>query len=155
MKTISNLLFLIMPILLVSACSAPRNDSAVYSGQSITTAQHTITGNVVSKRIVLVSGDSGIGKIAGAAIGAIAGGEIGGGDAENTVGSIAGAIVGGTIGASAEDELLQTNAVEYIVETAEQGLLTIILNDDHFRVGDDVFVILGNNPRLVLRSGYN
>jgi len=155
MKTISYILFLILPVLLVSACSSPQNNSAVYSGQSITTTQQTITGNVVSKRFVTVSGDSGIGKIAGVAIGAIAGGEIGGGNAENSVGSIAGAIVGGTIGAEVEDELLKTNAVEYIIETAEQGLLTIILNDDNFRVGDDVYVILGNSPKLVLRNSYN
>ena len=149
MKTLFLLLFMVLPVMLATACTKPSNYSNVYSRGSISATQDTITGTVLSKRAVTIEGGTGIGEAAGGVIGAIAGSHVGGGEPENTVGGIAGALIGGTLGSIAENSLLSAEGVEYIVETDEKGLITIIMNDNAYRVGDFVFVVLGDQPKIV------
>lgn len=133
----------------VIGCSTPSNTSTTYDRGAMTSAQRTITGKIVSKRVVTVKGGTGVGSSAGAGIGAIAGGSLGGNDSDSAVGAIAGAVVGGTVGAIAESEVFATNALEYVVESDVTGLLTVVMTDSGFEVGDDVFIVMGRTPKLI------
>lgn len=134
---------------LVVGCSTPSNTSTTYDRSAMTSTQRTITGKIVSKRVVTVKGGTGVGSSAGAGIGAIAGGNLGGDGSDSAVGAIAGAVIGGTVGAIAESEAFATDALEYVVESNVAGLLTVVMTDSGFEVGDDVFIVMGRTPKLI------
>ena len=146
-----SIILLVGVTVFVTGCSTPSNTSTTYDRGAMTSAQRTISGKVVSKRVVTVKGDTGVGSSAGAGIGAIAGGNLGGDNSDNAIGAIVGAVVGGTAGAIAESEAFATDALEYVVESNVAGLLTIVMTDSSFEVGDDVFIVLGRTPKLILK----
>jgi outer membrane lipoprotein SlyB len=115
----------------------------------MTKTQRTIKGIIVSKRLVTVKGGRGVGTASGSAIGGIAGGNLGSNASDSAVGAIAGAVIGGTVGAIAQSEAFATEATEYIVDSKVAGLLTVVTNDSDLLVGDNVYIILGNEPKLV------
>lgn len=58
-------------------------------------------------------------------------------------------LAGAAIGAAAESSAQTLDAFEYIVRSNVAGLLTIVQTDASFRVGDNVFVVLGAKPVIV------
>lgn len=138
--------------LILVGCSSPSNQSNTYQSNAMSKAQRTIEGKILSKRQVTVKGGSGIGTSSGAMIGGISGSSLGSNANDSAVGAIAGAVVGGTLGAIAQSEAFATQATEYIVESQVAGILTIVINDSSLNKGDDVFIILGREPKLILRD---
>ena len=137
---------IILPIgILLSACTKPENNSNTYDRGALYSAQRTIVGKILSKRTVTVKGGSGLGSTAGAGLGASVGGKSG----DQLSGAIAGAVIGGTVGAALENEALKTEAYEYIVESKVAGILTMVMTDNSFKTGDDVFIVLGKVPKLI------
>ena len=130
-------------------CSKPQNTSTDYSRSQISSAQETIIATIVSKRVVTVDGDSGIGGTAGGLTGYIAGSTVGDTPGENAIGAIAGSIIGATIGSAVESKNQSIEATEYVLEAEDGKLFTILMTDNKFNVGEAVYVGLGDTTKIL------
>ena len=129
---------------LVFAGCAANVSPASYSVGAIGQVNRTIGGKIISIRDVDVSGATGTGSAAGVALGATAGSAIGGGSRANLAGAIAGAVIGGIAGASIEQNASRGKATEYVVQTDNENLMTLVQGKDQsFSVGDRVLVLYG------------
>ena len=91
-----------------------------------------------------------MGTTAGAAAGSVAGSAIGGAARENIIGAIGGAVVGGIIGSMAEEGATQQQGMEYVVETENGSLITVVQGTDPcLNIGDKVIVIYGQRSRVI------
>jgi len=133
----------------LNGCSKPQNVSTEYSRSQINSVQETIIATVISKRIVTVDGDSGVGGTAGGLTGYIAGSTIGDTPSENAIGAIAGSIIGATIGSAVESETQAVAATEYVLKAKDGKLLTIIMTDNTFNLGEAVYVGLGDTAKIL------
>jgi outer membrane lipoprotein SlyB len=102
-------------------------------------------------REVDVAGTTGVGGSAGTAAGAVVGSGAGGGNTRgNIVGAIGGAVVGGLAGAAIEANATKQKGMEYVVETENGNLMTIVQGTDTvFSEGQKVLVLYGAPSRLI------
>ena len=122
-----------------------------YSVGSVGQVNRTIAATVISVREVDIAGTTGLGGGAGAATGAVVGSAAGHGNARgNIVGAIGGAVVGGLAGAAIEANATKQKAMEYVVETQNGNLMTIVQGlDTQFGPGQKVLVLYGSPSRLI------
>ena len=130
-------------------CSKPQNASTEYSRSQINSAQETIIATIVSRRVVTVDGDSGVGGTAGGLTGYIAGSTVGDTPGENAIGAIAGSIIGATIGSAVESRNQSVQATEYVLKAENGDLFTILMTDNKFNVGEEVYVGLGEAAKIL------
>lgn len=142
-------LLVLLSGLLLTGCSTPNNQSSVYDRSAMSGAIRTIRGQIVSKREVTIKGGTGLGATTGAGVGAIGGSSMGGNANDSAVGAIVGAVIGGTVGAISESEVFAADGYEYVVESKVAGLLTIVMTDSSYEVGENVFITLGKTPKLI------
>ena len=133
----------------LNGCSKPQNVSTEYSRSQINSVQETVIATVMSKRVVTVDGDSGVGGTAGGLTGYIAGSTVGDTPSENAIGAIAGSIIGATIGSAVGSEIQAVAATEYVLKAESGKLLTIIMTDNTFQVGETVYVGLGDTAKIL------
>jgi outer membrane lipoprotein SlyB len=68
----------------------------------------------------------------------------------NIVGAIGGAIIGGIAGSAIEANATKQKALEYVVETENGNLMSIVQgNDIVFAEGQKVLVLYGSPSRLI------
>jgi len=68
----------------------------------------------------------------------------------NIVGAIGGAIIGGLAGAAIEGNATKQKGMEYVVETENGNLMTIVLGiDPIFVARQKVLVIYGSSSRMI------
>jgi outer membrane lipoprotein SlyB len=121
-----------------------------YSVGSVGQVNRTISATVISVREVDVAGTTGLGAGVGAATGGVAGSSIGSGGRENIIGAIAGAVVGGLAGAAIEGNATQQKGMEYVVETENGNLMTIVQGvTTTFKTGQKVLVLYGSPSRII------
>lgn len=122
-----------------------------YSVGSVGQVNRTISARVISAREVSVAGTSNVGGAAGTATGAVVGSAAGGSNTRgNIVGAIGGAIVGGLAGATIEANATKQKGMEYVVETENGNLMTIVQGTDPvFTSGQKVLVLYGSPSRLI------
>lgn len=122
-----------------------------YSVGSVGQVNRTVSATVISAREVDVAGTTGVGGSAGTATGAVVGSAAGGNNARgNIVGAIGGAIVGGLAGAAIEANATKQKGMEYVVETENGNLMTIVQGSDTvFAEGQKVLVLYGSPSRLI------
>ena len=97
-----------------------------------------------------ISGTSALGGTAGAAVGVTAGSALGGGVRSNIVGAVGGAVIGGIAGAAIESSATKQTGMEYVVETENGNLMTIVQGKDPlFTQGSKVLVLYGNPSRII------
>ena len=146
MKTLSVLFLLII----LSACIQNISPDT-YSVGSVGEANRTVRGKVVNVRDVKIEGNrTGVGATAGAAGGAVAGSGVGGGGRANAIGAIGGAVAGGIAGAVIEEGATRQTGVEYVVETENDNLVTVVQGPEpRLHKGDKVLVIYGNPTRII------
>jgi outer membrane lipoprotein SlyB len=121
-----------------------------YSVGSVGQVNRTISATVISVRTVDVKGSSGVGGAAGAGVGAVAGSSIGSTGRDNLAGAIVGAVVGGIAGSAVEGKLAEQKAMEYVIETENGNLMTIVQGLELiFSVGQRVLVLYGSPARLI------
>lgn len=129
----------------------PNVSPDTYSVGSVGQVNRAVRGEIISVRMVQISGaQSGVGATAGAAGGAVGGSMIGGNSRANLLGAIGGALVGGIAGAVAEEGTTRQAGVEYVVQAENGALLTITQgSDEFFRIGDKVLVLYGAKSRVI------
>jgi len=122
-----------------------------YSVGSVGQVNRSVSGTVVSAREVDVSGTTGVGGGAGTAAGAVVGSAAGGSNSRgNIVGAIGGAIIGGLAGSAIEANATKQKGMEYVVETENGNLMTIVQGiEPIFLEHQKVLVLYGSPSRLI------
>jgi outer membrane lipoprotein SlyB len=83
-------------------------------------------------------------------LGATAGSGIGHGDRAGVAGAIAGAVVGAVAGAAIEQSATRQSGFEYVVQTENDNLMTIVQGaNPTFVANDRVLVLYGSPSRLI------
>lgn len=68
----------------------------------------------------------------------------------NIVGAVGGAVIGGIAGAAIESSATKQTGMEYVVETENGNLMTIVQGKDPlFTQGSKVLVLYGNPSRII------
>jgi outer membrane lipoprotein SlyB len=133
----------------LSACTSNISPTS-YSVGSVGQVNRTVAAKVISVRPVDIAGTSGTGGAAGGALGATAGSGIGHGDRANVAGAIAGAVVGAVAGAAIEQGATRQSGFEYVVQTENDNLMTIVQGaNPTFVVNDKVLVLYGSPARII------
>jgi len=148
MKKRQSFLILLLAVFLSSCASniSPKT----YSVGSVGQVNRTISATVISVRDVDISGTSRLGGGVGAAAGGIAGSNMGSSGNDALLGALAGAVVGGLAGAAIEENGTQQKGLEYVVETENGNLMTIVQGSNTiFREGQKVLVLYGSPSRII------
>lgn len=144
-----NVLLLTMSTMLITSC-ARQISSDVYASRQVGEVSTTYAGIVKNVREVTVEqGDqlenNGLGIAGGGIAGGVIGSAVGRGNFAPTA---AGAIVGAVAGSLVEKKLKQQQALEYIVELDQGGLLTVVQGmDQAFVIGQPVYVLVSPQGR--------
>jgi outer membrane lipoprotein SlyB len=135
---------------LISGCASTSSGS-VYSGGQARQEQTVRMGVVESVRQVSIEGSkSGVGTIAGGAIGGVAGSNIGGGSRGSAVGTILGAVAGGVAGNMIEQGTTKKQGLEITVKLDNGELRAITQEaDEAFRPGERVRLLSGGGVTRV------
>jgi outer membrane lipoprotein SlyB len=143
------LVILVIASALLGGC-ASNISTTTYSVGSIGQVNRTVSATVISAREVDVAGTTGVGGNAGTAAGAVVGLGAGSNSRANIVGAIGGAVVGGLAGAAIEANATKQKAIEYVVETENGNLMTLVQGTNSaFSVGQQVLVLYGSPSRLI------
>lgn len=142
-------LFFMLTSLVMAGCTPNvRTDS--YSIGSVGQVNRTIAATVISVRAVAIDGTRGGGAAAGAAMGGVAGSQVGGSDAAGAIGAIGGIVVGAIAGAAMEKAASNTTGLEYVVQTENGNLMTVVQGSEPvFREGAAVLVLYGSPSRII------
>ncbi|MFL9924954.1 hypothetical protein PQR62_11820 [Herbaspirillum lusitanum] len=127
-------------ISVLAGCAVTPNSASVYNTRQAQGEQTVRMGVVESVRNVTIDkGASGVGTVAGGALGGIAAGSsIGGGNGALAAG-IVGALIGGVAGNRIEDNMAQRPGLEITVRLDNGELRAITQDaDEPFRVGERV-----------------
>jgi len=136
------LLSTLAAMVLLSACAAPSSSGTVYSASEARREQIVRMGVVESVREVSIQREpSGVGTIAGAVVGGIAGSDIGKGKG-SSVGSVLGAVVGGMAGSAIENQTKLVKGFELTVRLDSGELRAYVQEaDEQFKPGDRVRLV--------------
>lgn len=142
----------LIAVLLVTGCAPPRYGDTYYYGQA-RRAQSVELGVVDSVRVVeMQARPTGVGTVGGAALGGIAGSNLGRGSAANTAGAIAGAILGGLAGTAIERDVTRGQGLEVTVRLDSGRLVAVVQEPaEAFRPGDRVRVLSDGASARVTR----
>ena len=138
MKRLSTLAIVSLTALL-AACAGPSNSGSVYSSYQTMNEQSVRMGTVESVRNVTIANpESGVGTMAGAALGGLGGSQVGNGNGSAAVG-ILGAVAGGLIGNRVENQANNRPGFEITVKLDNGELRSITqAADEMFRPGERV-----------------
>lgn len=140
------------PIFLMVGCANQSASSSVYSYGQAQREQIVRLGTVVGVRPVTIQKDetSGVGSIAGAAMGGVAASTIGGGRG-SVLASIGGALLGGLVGNAVENRMGKSQGLEITVQL-DNGETRVVAQeaDVPLSVGQRVRMLSGNGPTRVV-----
>lgn len=154
MRLFTVILTMIVSAVFQTACT-PDISPDNYSVGAVGQINRTVRGVIINVRPVKIGGtQSGVGAGAGALAGGTAGAKIGGSDTANIIGAIGGAVVGGIAGSAIEESATRQTGMEYVVETANGALVTVVQGtaDELLTVGQRVLVIYGSRARIIALS---
>lgn len=133
-------LILVAGLAVLGGCAVTPNSANVYSSRQTQGEQSVRMGVVESVREVSIDkGSSGVGQLAGGAVGAVAAGSSIGRGNGAIVAGILGAVAGGLVGQNVEANMVNRRGLEITVKL-DSGSLTAITQDadEIFRVGERV-----------------
>jgi outer membrane lipoprotein SlyB len=134
---------------LLAAC-APDLSSSTYNAGQVGVANETVTGTIISKRVVRIDNNSKMGGMVGAAGGAVAGSFIGGDTRTNLLGGLGGAVVGGLVGNAVDKKMHAQQGYEYIIRVNKQKTISVTQTmESDFAIGQRVMVIYGDHVRII------
>lgn len=126
---------------LLSGCPASMSASS-YTRDQARTAQNVEFGTVQSVRTVQIEGTkSGVGTIAGGAVGGVLGNEVGAGTGR-TLATIGGGLAGAVAGSAIEEGVTRQTGLEITVRLDDGGTMAVTqAADTPFAAGDRVRVL--------------
>lgn len=132
----------------LAAC-APQATNSTYSAAGIGRSQYVEYGTIIGMRPVTVQGSGGgVGTLAGAAAGGVAGSFIGGDPRSNILGALGGAIIGGVAGNVAERSMTTGQAIEFTIRTPQGDMAVVQSNEEALQVGEHVRILRGDRTRI-------
>ena len=143
----------VFPIMLLlgflSGCSL--HSGSAYEQSEMGAPAYFKKGVILSVRDIKIKGkESGVGAVAGAATGGLAGSTLGDNTATRALGALGGAVVGGLVGNTAEKLITGGNASEFIVQPDKGEPYSLVqVNDENLRVGDRVLIMESEKLRIV------
>jgi len=142
-KIMATLTVVLVSSWLLSGCPASMSGSA-YSREQARQTQEVQLGIVQSVRNVQIEGTkSGVGAVGGAALGGLAGHQIGGGTGQ-IAGAIGGAVLGGVAGAAVEEGVTRRPGLEITVRLDNGRMVAVTQEaDEPFNPGERVRVLTG------------
>lgn len=121
-----------------------------YEASEVGTAHKVTAGVVISKRLVDIDVNSGVGGIAGATAGGAAGSMIGGNKATNVIGAVGGAVAGGVVGNALEKGIRKTQGYEYMIKLDDGATISVAqVKDLPLSINQRVLIIYGPTTRVV------
>lgn len=142
----------ISPLVFIAGCANKSASSNVYSYGQTQREQIVRMGTVVSTRAIVIQNEqsSGVGTLAGGALGGVAGSTIGGGRGQ-VLATIGGALLGGIAGNAVENQTGKTQGLEVTVRL-DNGETRVIAQaaDIQFTSGQRVRLLSGNGPTRVV-----
>lgn len=143
------LLFACLPCFLLFGCTKNISPNT-YDASEVGVASKVTSGVIISKRLVHIDVNSGIGATTGAVAGGAAGSMIGGDRTTNVIGAVGGAVAGGLVGNVVEKGIRKTEGYEYIIKTDTGSTISVTqVKDMQFQVNQRVLVIYGPTTRIV------
>ncbi len=141
MKKTATVAVILAASLVLTGCPASMSGSAYSRGQ-VREAQEVRLGYIENVRQVLIEGTkSGVGTVGGAALGGLAGSNIGKGKGQ-IAGAIGGAVVGGLVGSAVEENATRQPGLEITVRLDNGRMIAVTQADDEpFYRGDRVQVL--------------
>lgn len=143
-----------LAILTLAGCANQTASSGVYSYDQAQRQQNVVFGTIVALRPVTIQTDksSGVGMVAGSALGGVAANTIGGGTGK-TLATIGGALLGGLAGNAVENQMTKTKGVEITVKLDSGATRVIAQADDQaLSTGQRVQIISGSGKTRVVPS---
>jgi len=139
-------------VALLAGCANNNASSGVYSYDQAQREQIVRTGTVTGVRPVTIQNDksSGVGLVAGGALGGVAGNAIGGGTGR-TIATVGGVILGALAGNAVENRAGTSSGLEITVRL-DNGESRVVAQaaDVPVSVGQRVQVISGNGPTRIV-----
>lgn len=149
MKKIYTLVIITMITSLLTGCGANVSPNT-YDACEAGVASKVVHGVIVGKRRVNIDAHGGVGGLAGAAGGAIAGSAIGGGDRAHLLGAVGGAVLGGVVGNAIDKKINTHAAYEYIIRLRSGSTISVAQAQElEFCINQPVMVIYGPTTRIV------
>lgn len=152
MKKVGVLLSAILSVSLLAGCAGDLSGST-YSRSEARKVQYVQYGVVDSVTPVVIEGrKEGVGTLAGAVVGGIAGSEIGGGKG-SAIASVIGAVAGGVAGSKIEESATRAQGQELTVRLESGEIISVVQevnNGEFFRPGDQVRVLERNGTVRVV-----
>ncbi len=145
--------------LLLGACASDLGAGS-YSRSSVGQISRSDSGVIMSSRPIRIEGTkSGVGTVGGAAIGGLAGSELGGDNTGRAVGAIVGAIAGGLLGSAVEKSATESQGFSYSIRLDRDGEYISIAQaggDYPIPNGTPVWVEYGERTRVIpkAQAGY-
>lgn len=144
-------------MLLVTGCASSYGGNE-YGAGTVGQPATVREGYVVSVRPVKIKAGNNnqvIGTVVGAAIGGIAGSQVGGGREENAVGAIAGATIGGVVGNEVAKGSNTRDGYAYVIDFGDGEVLEITQGADiYVQPGTRVFVSFYPDRARIQPAGY-
>ena len=118
----------VLTLLLLTACST--SDSNTYKAGDVGSVIETSEATVLSSRVVDIDGgdNSGVGAVAGGAVGATSGYVIAGSGSGRGLGLVLGTVIGAGAGYLAEGAAREREGIEYIVRMSDGRVVTLVQN---------------------------
>ena len=140
--------FLLLNFIL-SGCSL--HSGSTYEQSEMGAPAYFKKGVILSVRDIKIKGkESGVGTIAGAATGGLAGSTLGDNTATRALGALVGAVIGGLVGNTAENLITSGNASEFIIKPDKGEPYSLVqVNDEGLKVGDRVLIMESEKLRIV------
>jgi outer membrane lipoprotein SlyB len=145
MKATTTVVVVLAGALVLSGCPASMSGGAYARGQ-VREAQDVRLGYVESVREVQIEGTrSGVGALSGAALGGLAGSNIGGGRGQ-IAGTVGGAVLGGLAGSAIEQGVTRQPGLEITVRLDNGRMIAVTqAADQPFFPGDRVRLLTGQD----------
>ncbi len=142
---------LLITVILANHGCASSISPESYSVGSVGQINRTVSATIINAREVDIDGSTVAGGSIGAGAGAVAGSILGGNNIRgNLAGAIGGAVVGGIAGAVIEASATKQKGMEYIAETENGNLMTVVQGvGPIFSLGQKVFVLYGSPARII------
>ncbi len=141
----------ISAVAVLAGCANPSASSSVYTYGQAQREQIVRSGTVTAVRPIVIQkdGSSGVGMLAGGALGGVAGNAVGGGSGR-AIATVGGAILGALAGGAAENRVGRTSGLEVTVRL-DNGETRVVAQeaDQPLSVGQRVQVISGAGPTRV------
>lgn len=136
-------------ILVLGGCTNSSSTN-IYRASNAGVASRVSKGIIVSKRMVKIEGNSGVGSIAGGIAGGAAGSTIGGSGAANVVGAVGGAVAAGIIGHELDQAINRKTGYEYIIKLKNGKTISVAQDKSiPLAIGQKVLIIYGATTRVI------